>query len=83
MEKYFKRKSELELPHFTKSVDNSSKQDRVEINLGDLPSDLGRQKVPTLNRIPRSASGHSVTFGCYPISSKMDRESKMDRKLNN
>jgi hypothetical protein len=50
MEKYFKRKSELELPPPTKRVDNSSsstkrvdnsssKQDRVEINLADLPSD--------------------------------------------
>ena len=67
MEKYFKRKSELELPSSTKRVDNSSKQDRVEINLGDLPSDPRRQKVPTLNRIPGSVSDHSVTFGCYPI----------------
>uniref|UniRef100_A0A2N9EUU1 TTF-type domain-containing protein n=1 Tax=Fagus sylvatica TaxID=28930 RepID=A0A2N9EUU1_FAGSY len=56
MEKYFKRKSELELPpppppptkrvdnssSSTKRVDNSSsKQDRVEINLADLPSDPG------------------------------------------
>ena len=46
MEKYFKRKSELELPPPppppTKRVDNSSsKQDRVEINLVDLPSDPG------------------------------------------
>uniref|UniRef100_A0A2N9FVI6 TTF-type domain-containing protein n=1 Tax=Fagus sylvatica TaxID=28930 RepID=A0A2N9FVI6_FAGSY len=52
MEKYFKRKSELELPPPTKRVDNSSsstkrvdnsssKQDRVEINLADLPSDPG------------------------------------------
>ena len=38
MEKYFKRKSELELPPSTKRVDNSSKQDQVEINLVDLPS---------------------------------------------
>jgi hypothetical protein len=52
MEKYFKRKSELELPPSTKRVDNSfsstkrvdnsfSKEDRVEINLVDLPSDPG------------------------------------------
>ena len=41
MEKYFKRKSELELSPSTKRVDNSSKQDRVEINLVDLPSDSG------------------------------------------
>uniref|UniRef100_A0A2N9J031 TTF-type domain-containing protein n=1 Tax=Fagus sylvatica TaxID=28930 RepID=A0A2N9J031_FAGSY len=52
MEKYFKRKSELELPPPTKRVDNSSsstkrvdnsssKQDRAEINLADLPSDPG------------------------------------------
>ena len=41
MEKYFKRKLELELPPSTKRVDNSSKQDRVEINLADLPSDSG------------------------------------------
>jgi hypothetical protein len=41
MKKYFKRKSELELPPSTKRVDNSPKQDRVEINLADLPSDLG------------------------------------------
>uniref|UniRef100_A0A2N9FYF2 TTF-type domain-containing protein n=1 Tax=Fagus sylvatica TaxID=28930 RepID=A0A2N9FYF2_FAGSY len=50
MEKYFKRKSELELPPPTKRVDNSSSskkelitllQDRVEINLADLPSDPG------------------------------------------
>jgi hypothetical protein len=42
MEKYFKRKSELELPPSTKRVDNSfSKEDRVEINLADLPSDPG------------------------------------------
>jgi hypothetical protein len=42
MEKYFKRKLELELPPSTKRVDNSSsKQDRVEINLANLPSDPG------------------------------------------
>jgi hypothetical protein len=42
MEKYFKRKSKLELPPSTKRVNNSSsKQDRVEINLADLPSDPG------------------------------------------
>ena len=52
MEKYFKRKSELELPHSIKRVDNSSsstrrvdnsssKKDRVKINLADLPSDPG------------------------------------------
>ena len=41
MEKYFKRKLELELPPSTKRVDNSSKQDRVEINLADLLSDSG------------------------------------------
>ena len=42
MEKYFKRKSKLELPPPTKRVDNSSsKQDRVEINLADLSSDPG------------------------------------------
>ena len=50
MKKYFKRKSELELPPSTKRVDNSSskrvdnsssKQDWVEINLSDLPSDPG------------------------------------------
>ena len=40
MEKYFKRKTELELPPSTKRVDNSSKQNRVEINLADLPFDL-------------------------------------------
>jgi hypothetical protein len=56
MDKYFKRKSELELPPSTKRVDNSSsepstkrvdnsssKQDRVEINLADLSSDPGLQ----------------------------------------
>ena len=42
MEKYFKRKSKLELPPSTKRVDNSSsKQDWVKINLADLPSDPG------------------------------------------
>ena len=41
MEKYFKRKSELELPPSTKRVDDSSKQSRVEINLVDLPSNPG------------------------------------------
>ena len=42
IEKYFKRKSEVELPHSTKRVDNSSsKQDQVEINSADLPSDPG------------------------------------------
>ena len=52
MEKYFKRKSELELSPSTKRVDNSSsstkrvdnsssKQDRVKINLTNLPSDQG------------------------------------------
>ena len=42
MEKYFKRKSELELPPSTKRVDNSSlKKDQVEINLANLPSDPG------------------------------------------
>jgi hypothetical protein len=41
MEKCFKRKSELELLPSTKKVDNSSKQDRVEINLTDLPFDPG------------------------------------------
>ena len=35
------RKSKLELPPSTKIVDNSSKQDRVEINLVDLPSNPG------------------------------------------
>jgi hypothetical protein len=40
MEKYFKRKLELELLPSTKRVENSSsKQDRVEINLANLPSD--------------------------------------------
>ena len=43
MEKYFKRKLELELPPSTKRVDNSSKQDRVEINLADLPFNPGLQ----------------------------------------
>ena len=41
MEKYFKRKSKLELLPSTKKVDNSSKQDQVEINLADLPFDPG------------------------------------------
>ena len=41
MKKYFKRKSKLELQPSTKRVDNSSKQDRVKINLIDLPSDPG------------------------------------------
>jgi hypothetical protein len=43
MEKYFKRKSELELPlsSSTNRDDNSSKQRREEINLADLPSDPG------------------------------------------
>ena len=43
MEKYFKRKSKLELPlsSSTNRDDNSSKQRREEINLADLPSDLG------------------------------------------
>jgi hypothetical protein len=41
IERYFKRKSKLELPPSTKRADNSSKQDRVEINLADLPSDSG------------------------------------------
>jgi hypothetical protein len=40
MEKYFKRKLELELLPSIKRVENSSsKQDRVEINLANLPSD--------------------------------------------
>ena len=44
MKKYFKRKSELELPPSTKRVNNSSsKQDRVEINLADLPFNPGLQ----------------------------------------
>jgi hypothetical protein len=43
MEKYFKRKSELELPlsSSTNRDDNSSKQRREEINLADLPFDPG------------------------------------------
>ena len=43
MKKYFKRKSELELPlsSSTNRDDNSSKQRREEINLADLPFDPG------------------------------------------
>ena len=44
MKKYFKRKSELELPPSTKRVDNSSsKQDQLEINLAHLPFNPGLQ----------------------------------------
>ena len=51
MEKCFKRKSELKLSPSTKRVDNSSKQSRLEINLVDLPSDLGLR--------PRITDNHS------------------------